>query len=504
MLSFILEEEIMNKLGKVLLSIVLCLTVMFTLTACTGLGGQIVVNKNGKSAYEIAVDNGFEGTEQEWLASLKGEKGEDGTSGKNGSDLTAESLFQFAVSKGLYENTEEGYKQFLKDYGSNVIAEDSSSVQETVAECINEVVSIYCPIDGGVQLGAGVCYSMDRTNKIAYFITNYHVVSVESNGTIAPATTIKLYTYGNETLLLSNGVIDYGNGAIDATYVGGSAEYDLAVLKVEGDAFAKLSATPIREVKFANTNNIQPGSSAIAIGNPMGEGISVTSGVVSVDSEYVIISYAGYSRRIRTIRIDTSINSGNSGGGVFNDKGELIGIANSKYSTSSYENVANAIPASNVKAVCENIIYFHEQKLQTEELDKTVGVHKYIVGFMSIIGDTSNSYDVITKTNIRTEQIVVVELVEDSKASEIGMQVNDVVLGINITRASGEVEEVRFSKLFEMTDIMLTVRPGDKVQFVVSRTVEQEGVSTTNTVTLDEILIEVEGFTEYKNNDSMA
>ena len=214
----------MNKLGKVLLSIVLCLTVMFTLTACTGLGGQIVVNKNGKSAYEIAVDNGFEGTEQERLASLKGEKGEDGTSGKNGSDLTAESLFQFAVSKGLYENTEEGYKQFLKDYGSNVIAEDSSSIQETVAECINEVVSIYCPIDGGVQLGAGVCYSMDRTNKIAYFITNYHVVSVESNGTIAPATTIKLYTYGNETLLLSNGVIDYGNGAIDATYVGGSAE----------------------------------------------------------------------------------------------------------------------------------------------------------------------------------------------------------------------------------------------------------------------------------------
>ena len=123
---------------------------------------------------------------------------------------------------------------------------------------------------------------------------------------------------------------------------------------------------------------------------------------------------------------------------------------------------------------------------------------------MSIIGDTSNSYDVITKTNIRTEQIVVVEVLEDSKASEIGMQVNDVVLGINITRASGEVEEVRFSKLFEMTDIMLTVRPGDKVQFVVSRAVEQEGVSTTNTIILDEILIEVEGFTEYKNNDSMA
>ena len=494
----------MKKLGKVLLSVVLCLCVMFTLTACTGLGGQIVVNKNGKSAYEIAVDNGFVGTEQEWLASLKGDKGEDGTSGKNGSDLTAESLFQFAVSKGLYENTEEGFKQFLKDYGSNIITEDESSIQKSVAECINEVVSIYCPVDGGVQLGAGVCYKMDRTNKVAYFITNYHVVSVEANGTVAPATTIKIYTYGNETLLLNNGVADYGSGAIDATYVGGSAGYDLAVIKVEGDAFAKLSSSPIREVKFADTNNIQPGSSAIAIGNPMGEGISVTSGVVSVDSEYVIISYAGYSRRIRTIRVDTSINAGNSGGGVFNNKGELIGIANSKYSTSSYENVANAIPASNVKAVCENIIYFHEQKLQTDELDKTVGVHKFIVGFSSTMGEKSNSYDEVTNTNNRTEQIVVVEIVEGYKASEIGMQVGDIVLGVNITRVGGEVEKVRFSKMFEMLDTMLTVRPGDKVQLVVSREVEEDGSMVTSTITLNEILIDMAGYTEYKNNDVVA
>lgn len=495
----------MKKFGKILLSVLICLSVVFTLSACTGLSGQIVVNKDGKSAYEIAVDNGFEGSEQEWLASLKGDrgdKGQDGTSGKNGTDLTAEGLFKFAVSKGLYEDTEEGYKKFLKDYGSNV-SDTSSTVEKVSAVCLNQVVSIYCPLDSGVQLGSGVCYKMDRENNIAYIITNYHVVSVETNGTVAPAGIIKIYTYGNETIAVSNGSVDYGLGAIDATYIGGSAAYDLAVLKVEGDAFAKLSSSPLREIKFANTNNIQPGSNAIAIGNPMGEGISVTSGIVSVDSEYVMVSYAGYTRRIRTIRVDTSINSGNSGGGVFNLKGELIGIANSKYSSSSYENVANAIPASNVKAVCENIIYFHEQKLSTEDLDKTVGVHKFIVGFMSMAGKLGNIYDESSHTNTKTEEIVVVGVNENSKASEIGIKIDDIVLGMTITRSNGTVEDVAFSRSFEMTDIMLTVRAGDSVQIKVSRKPESDS-DAYETVTLSPITITLDGYTEYKNNDDMA
>ena len=493
----------MKKFGKILLSIVLCLTVVFSLSACTGLGGQIVVNKNGKSAYEIAVDNGFDGSEQEWLASLKGDKGADGTSGKNGTDLTAEGLFEFAVSKGLYEDTKEGYEKFLKEYCSKISATSSLTVEQVSAVCLNEVVSIYCPIENGVQLGSGVCYKMDRENNIAYIITNYHVVSAETNGTVAPVGTIKIYTYGNETISVSNGVADYGSGAIDATYIGGAAAYDLAVLKVEGDAFAKLSKSPIREIKFANTNSIQAGSSAIAIGNPMGEGISVTSGVVSVDSEDVYVSYAGYTRRIRTMRIDTSINSGNSGGGVFNIKGELIGIANSKYSSSNYENVANAIPASNVKAVCENIIYFYEQKLASTEDDKTVGVHKFIIGFSSIAGELANKYDEIEHTNTKTEQIVVIEVLENSKASEIGIEADDIVVGMIITRADGTVEDISFNRIYEMTETMLTVRPGDKVELKVSR-VSETDESTYETITLKPVTIALDGYTEYKNNDNMA
>ena len=492
----------MKKFGKILLSIVLCLTVAFSLSACTGLSGQIVVTKNGKSAYEIAVDNGFEGTEQEWLASLKGEKGQDGASGKNGTDLTAESLFEFAVKKGLYENTEEGYAKFLKEYCSNVSENGTLTVEQVSAECLNEVVSIYCPIDDGVQLGSGVCYKMDRENNVAYIITNYHVVSAEINGTVAPVSDIIIYTYGNETIYVLDEEVYYGSGAIEATYIGGSAAYDLAVLKVEGDAFAKLSESSIREIKFADTNNIQAGSNAIAIGNPMGEGLAVTSGVVSVDSEEVYISYAGYTRRLRTMRIDTSINSGNSGGGVFNIKGELIGIANSKYTTSSYENVANAIPASNVKAVCENIIYFYEQKLESEESDKTVGVHKFIIGFGSTPGELSNEYNEIAHTNTKSEQIVVVEILENSKASEIGLKVADIVLGMKITRANGTVEDYSFDKIFEMTETMLTARPGDKVQLKVSRLSETD--KTYETITLDAVTITLDGYTEYKNNDNMS
>ena len=136
--------------------------------------------------------------------------------------------------------------------------------------------------------------------------------------------------------------------AIPATYVGGSANYDIAVLRVDKNDILldAIETGAAMAVTVANSDELTPGMTTIAIGNPSSSdadlgGISVTKGIVSVDSEYITMSAIDTSGEVqfRVIRIDAPVNSGNSGGGLFNDKGELIGIVNAKISSSSVENI---------------------------------------------------------------------------------------------------------------------------------------------------------------------
>ena len=95
------------------------------------------------------------------------------------------------------------------------------------------------------------------------------------------------------------------------------------------------------------------GSSAIAIGNAQGLGISSTSGVVSVDSEYITMTAADGKTAVafRVMRVDTAINSGNSGGGMYDDNGNLIGIVNAKIVYDGVENIGYAIPSNGAVSV---------------------------------------------------------------------------------------------------------------------------------------------------------
>ena len=104
----------------------------------------------------------------------------------------------------------------------------------------------------------------------------------------------------------------YDEYAIPASYVGGSVTYDLAVVKASKEDVFNVNPY-VLPVEFASSYSV--GETAIAIGNSEGEGISVTQGVVSVDSEYINLEI-DKKRSYRSIRIDTAIYSGNSGGGI--------------------------------------------------------------------------------------------------------------------------------------------------------------------------------------------
>ena len=479
----------------------------------------------GKSAYEIAVEHGFKGTEAEWLASLKGDTGENGKDGKDGynglngkdgedgKDLTALELFNLGVEFGLYTNDAAGLQQFLSYYFSSVQDSSVDVVKNVAAKCLNQVVSIFTQDELGdneVGAGSGVFYKIDKANKEAFIITNYHVVSAEVQdnlqGTIyTESAVIKVYLYGTEDISGSNILgYDFGSNALTAQYIGGSANYDLAVVKISGEDFDKaLTLNPyIEEISFADSNNLQLGETAIAIGNAMGKGIGVTKGVVSINNEDINPFISGSTRKLTCIRTDAAVNGGNSGGGLFDGSGNLIGIVNARKvshldqnSIVAYENIGYALPSSYVKNVVENIIDFYQVKYQEENEDNIVGVFKPIIGITITVANPNDTYIENENTHILSENVVVVSVAEDSRAEEIGVKVDDIVAKIKVKRG----EETIIQEITRMDILMnysLTFRYGDEITYVVNRYNAEEEVW--QEIELNSFVIGEDDFVEYK------
>lgn len=470
------------------------------------------------SAYDIAVRNGFVGTEQDWLDSLKGEKGDsgrDGAAGRDANQLTAAELYNLGVQLGVYTNDNAGYIQFIQDCMSdslstelinhiNNLSANASLIASVVADCVNSVVAIYAEGDNNaLQMGAGVIYSIGET--VAYVVTNYHVIAVQhEDGSYSESQSIHMFLYGYEYVLGESEGNVYGPGDIVGSYIGGSADYDLAVVKVEGDYLTKLKSYNAKPATLANSNNIAIGSTAIAIGNPMGEGTAATVGYVSKTSEKITVTIANETRVLRCLRMDTPINGGNSGGGVFNINGELIGIANAKNTSYQIESVSAAIPSSDIKAVVENILYYYNQALADDTLeDKTVGVHKYIVGITFEEINPTREIELDGSNSLHTNMHIVL-VNEGSTAESMGLQVDDYIVGLKVTR-NGESQstDYYFDLGYELLSCMLSIREGDQFAFIVKKTVDGDSLYTSTHTAVAEGYTIYKGVSAIQNSTSM-
>lgn len=342
----------------------------------------------------------------------------------------------------------------------------SGSIAAATAAGLRSAVSVWCTfyeegfrgaVTEAYSTGSGVIYQMNKAAGSAFVITNYHVVfDAESRGENGIAEKIVLYLYGGEI----------SGKEILATYVGGSQYYDIAVLYVEDSEVLRQSeATAAR---IADSDEVQVGSTAIAVGNPEGGGISASSGVISVDSEHITMTAAdGYTAvSYRVMRIDTAVNHGNSGGGLYDDQGRLIGIVNAKTVDDSVENIGYALPSTSVVAVADNIIDFC---FGTD----CESVQRPMMGVTVLTKDSRAVYD------SQTGQIGIVETVEiyEVTPGQIGevFQVGDVLVSIQIGDTCKQI-----TRQHHVIDMMMTTRPGDVVEFVVLR----GGVQTKLTVTV--------------------
>ena len=397
-------------MGKKRMSIVLLLVTVMSLTLMSGC--EIKQGYDGKSAYELACEAGFSGTQEEWLASLQGQAGKDGLDGVQ------------------EQNT------VIVDGASDALG----TTRYAAAVGMRSAVSVICRSTAG----SGVIYRLDKETGDAYILTNHHVVYDEQYG-ISPE--IRICLYGRE----------YADYAMDASYVGGSMYYDIALLRVEGGSYLKEAFAAA--VTLADPYGTVVGQTALAIGNADAAGLSVTSGVVSVLSEYITMTGVDGNTAVqyRVMRVDTAVNPGNSGGGLFNGRGELIGIVNAKSTVKDTDNIGYAIPVSLAVAVAENI-------LETCDGVQVTTVQRAYLGATVLAENHSVRYDGETGLLVLYEENTVQEVTAGS-ASDGYLQAGDRILSVRVD----DRDTLDVTQQYHLLDELLYARAGSTVELTIER-----------------------------------
>ena len=266
--------------------------------------------------------------------------------------------------------------------------------------------------------GSGFIISED-----GYILTNYHVIEGSDSITVA------LYNGDN----------------YEAELIGYDESNDIAVLKVEAQGLVP--------VVLGDSSNLNVGDSVVAIGNPLGElTFTLTSGAISAKDRKVTLSS---SVTMDLLQTDCAINSGNSGGALFNLYGEVIGVTNAKYSSSSsteasIDNIGFAIPINSIMNIVKSII------------EKGYISKPYVGISVSDVSRETQQYGIPAGASVQ-------KVAEDSPAQQAGLQKGDVITAVNGTLMDSN-ELIDFIGSSEIGDeIILTVyRQGETLEITVT------------------------------------
>lgn len=458
----------MKKRMAALLAVLTAGALMFSLAGCTFFAPGSSGEDLGKDDPTIEEPE----KEPEEDADVSGEIGgsawEDWENVFTGGSTEAYRLYREAQEEG-YTGT---FVEFLKELG--YAGTDSSYA---VGTAVQSVVAINCVFDQYpttpalpdakpeeiTYSGAGVIYEIDKEAGDALIVTNYHVVyeagSVGDETIPHISDDIRVYLYGQF----------YVDQYIEAEYVGGAMDYDIAVIRIEGSE--RLKESNARKTTFADSDQVAVGETVYAIGNADGAGTTVTRGVVSVPYEQIEIQAADEERIIELleIRVDAPINHGNSGGGLFNTDGSLLGIVNARNEASGIRDFGYAIPVNLAVAVAQNII-------DNSRSNDSMGAYRATLGTTVQVDSRTSTYDEETGSSFIVEKISVMEVTEGAPADG-KLQEGDVIKNIRIENGL----ERTISNLHTVTTFMFNVRKGDTV--VIGY--ERDGVAAEARITYD-------------------
>lgn len=227
----------------------------------------------------------------------------------------------------------------------------------------------------------------------------------------------------------------------DATVKGTSSRKDVAVISVKKSSLDNETKESIKIATIGDSNKLKVGNGIIAIGNALGYGQSVTTGVVSALNREVQID----NQTAKMIQIDAAINGGNSGGALLNSAGEVVGINSAKYSSSSYSSSASiegmgfAIPISDIKSLIETLMNGEEDKS-----DASIGIKGYIISENNQYGYPAGFY--------------IMDIVENSGAEKAGLEIGNIITEINGNKVKS---------LNDIQDVIYEKKKGEKVELTI-------------------------------------
>lgn len=272
------------------------------------------------------------------------------------------------------------------------------------------------------SLGSGII--IDQNDSELLIVTNNHVVE------------------GADTLTVT--FVD--NESVEANIKGTDATRDLAVVAVPVDSIKDSTMDEISIASLGDSDELQVGEPAIAIGNALGYGQSVTTGIISA-TERELDGFDG-----KLIQTDAAINPGNSGGALLNANGQVVGINTAKINSSVAEGMGYAIPISDASDIITSLM---NQETKTKVSEKEQG-YLGITG-VDVSDDSSEMYNMPTGVYIR-------EVSKGSGAEQAGLAQGNIITAINGTTVdsmSTLKEQLTYYKVGETVELTVQVAAND-------------------------------------------
>lgn len=290
-------------------------------------------------------------------------------------------------------NAQQMSNQTTTPEGELTVEQIAAKAADSVVEITTEGVSTDSAMRQVITQGAGSGVILSEDGKI---VTNNHVIDGASKITVT----------------LRNGE------SYDATLVGTDAETDVALLKI--------NATGLTPAEMGDSDSLQVGETAVAIGNPLGQlGGTVTNGIISALDRDITLE----DQTMTLLQTNAAINPGNSGGGLFNGQGQLIGVVVAKSSGENVEGLGFAIPVNKVQKVVDQLSEYGYVKGRV-----ALGV--------SLVDITTEQQALMYQ--VPQLGVYIWQVTEGGSAQEAGLQQGDCIQAIDGTKVSTatEVKEI--------------------------------------------------------------
>ena len=369
----------------------------------------------------------------------------------------------FQGSNYLYNKTNGGTVTATDKAELNIASAVSSSSADAAGTDTDSIASVSAIAEAAMPSLVAITNKSVQEMQSMFGQTQAYESESSGSGIIIGKTDTELLMVTNNHVVsgaqdLSVGFVD--ESVAEAAVKGTDADHDIAVIAVKLSDLSEDTLSTIKVIEIGSSSNLEVGEQVVAIGNALGYGQSVTTGIVSALNREVTIDNTTNT----LIQTDAAINPGNSGGALLNMSGQLVGINSAKYSDTSVEGMGYAIPVDDVVDIIENLM---NRQVRTEKAAE--GEQGFLgISGQDVTSEVSQAYDM-------PKGVYITSVETGSAAERAGLQKGDIITKFDGTSVSA---------LADLKEQIAYYKTGEQVEITYSTQENGQYVEKTATVTL--------------------